>query len=255
MEVINTPNSALLFLLLSMTTCSPTVFIGSGNVIASSGIPSAGSPKITLATSFSCTGLKRPTLFRGADAQRNFFAAQGRNFIIQLLLLLRLLRLVLGARSLKLRFLFRRSRLGELFREQAVDGVPVGDVLNLAMHPHPPNIFEQNYFHCVMSHVTAASFWGSLPALTSSAVRSALMSGLRPPSEMDCPLGVSQRAMVTLSSAPPPSCMSCCTDPLPKLRVPTSLATPCCWSAPAKSSSPSAPPRRGSRPDCRAGRG
>src|SRR3989344_1606474 len=92
-------------------------------------------------------GFKEPAFLRGANAQRNFFAAQGRHFVIQLLLLLRLLRLVLGAHGLKLGYLFRRSGLGELLREQAVDGVAVGNVLNLAVHPHPPYVFEQNYFH------------------------------------------------------------------------------------------------------------
>ena len=67
------------------------------------------------------------------------------------------------------------------------------------------------------------------------------MSGFRPPSEIDTPLGVSQRATVTLSAASRME-MSSCTDPFPKDCSPISVAIPWSRSAPARISDADADP-------------
>src|SRR3989344_2808924 len=94
-------------------------------------------------------GLKEPALFGGAAGNGNCLSAQSRDLVVELLGFFLHFSFVCGALSLYLGNLFGGSGLGQLFRKQAVDGVSVGDIFNLAVHSHSPNILEQNYFHII----------------------------------------------------------------------------------------------------------
>ena len=94
----------------------------------------------------------------------------------------------------------------------------------------------------VLKYSTALSNTGSLPSFVFSSVSSTFISGVSPPSEMEVPDGVSQRATVTLSDEPLGRSTSSCTDPLPNDDTPTSVAYPCSWSAPARISEAEAEP-------------
>src|SRR3989344_4797211 len=172
-------------------------------------------------------------------------------FLIERLLLFSFGGVELGFFGLHLFYLVLGRGYRVLVRQKEVDRVALGHLDNHIGLPASAHVPQEYYLHipklychfyCVASHLSAASFWGSLPATTSSRVRAASMSALSPPSDMEEPLGVSHRATVTLSSAPSPSSISCWTEPLPKVRVPTSLATLCCCRAPAKISDADAEP-------------
>ena len=70
-------------------------------------------------------------------------------------------------------------------------------------------------------------------SLASSAACAICSSSLSAVRWMVRPLGVYQRAVVSLSATPSPSGKSVCTSPLPKVGVPTTTARSWSWSAPA----------------------
>src|SRR3989344_644335 len=194
---------------------------------------------------------KQSALFRCAEGKRNRLALERFYFLIERVLLFSFGGVELGFFGLHLFYLVLGRGYRVLVRQKEVDRVALGHLDNHIGLPASAHVTQEYYLHipklychfyCVASHLSAASFWGSLPATTSSRVRAASMSALSPPSDMEEPLGVSHRATVTLSSAPSPSSISCWTEPLPKVRVPTSLATLCCCRAPAKISDADAEP-------------